>query len=129
MDEHLVASSETAAVFLASRRWHGRIAEPGMAFDVWPLSMLSIVPRGCKAVVVALLGYRRKIRRWGRFDVHRVRMRTSGQKKWQQQRRQREPFLHNYFLYRRIAVTQNRARLLQILTREFQKCCGKTARL
>jgi uncharacterized protein involved in tolerance to divalent cations len=34
-----------------------------------------------------------------------------------------------YFLDSEIAVTQNQARLLQALTRDFQKCCGKITHL
>jgi len=54
------------------------MAELGMAFDVGRFPVLSIVPRGCKPIVIALLRYRRKIGRRGRFDVSRMRMRTSG---------------------------------------------------
>jgi hypothetical protein len=78
MDEHLITSLEAAAVFLAGRRRHRRMAELGMAFDIWRFPVLSIVPCGCKSIVIALLRYRRKIRRRGRFDICRVWMRTTG---------------------------------------------------
>jgi hypothetical protein len=65
-----------------------------MALNLWRLSVLSIVPRRCKSIVIALLGYRWKIRWWGWFHVSRVGMRTTGQEKRQQQRCQSKPFLH-----------------------------------
>jgi hypothetical protein len=49
-----------------------------MALDVGRFSVFSIVPRGGKAIMVALLRNRWKIRRWRRFNISRVRMRTSG---------------------------------------------------
>jgi hypothetical protein len=94
MHERLVTPSKTAPVVFNALRWHRRVAELGMAFDVRRFSVLSVVPRGLESVVEALPGYLRKSRwrRW--FHIDRVGMRTSSQKDGQQQRGQSKPFLH-----------------------------------
>jgi hypothetical protein len=94
MDEGLVTPSETTAVVLKSRRGHGRIAEPWMAFNFRRFSLLNIASCGCKSIVETLPGYLWKLRGWRWLDIYRVWMRTSSQKDGQQQRRQSKPFLH-----------------------------------
>jgi hypothetical protein len=94
MQEGIVTAPEATAIILKRRRRHGRILEPGMAFDVGGLSLVNIAPRSRKSIVKPLLSDCRKIwrRRW--FGIYRVGMRTSCQCEGQQQRRHNKPFLH-----------------------------------
>src|SRR5580704_7173750 len=94
VQESFVTSSETAAVVLHALRWHGRVAEPRMAFDLRRSSVLSIVPCSLESVMEALPGDLRKSRWWRRFHIDWVGMRTSRQIDGQQQHRQGKPFLH-----------------------------------
>jgi hypothetical protein len=94
MKEGVVTPSETAAIVLKGLRWHGRIAESRMAFDVrWP-SLIHIAPSGFESIVKTMPRYLRKLGRWRWLNIYRVGMRTSSQGEWQQQRRHSKPFLH-----------------------------------
>src|SRR5579872_734177 len=81
MEKCLVTSAEAAAIVVEGGRRHGRIAETRMAFNVRPLALVHIAPRGGESIVKTLPGDFRIIRRRRRLIIHRMRMRTSRQGK------------------------------------------------
>src|SRR5271169_1731270 len=94
MEERLVTPSETAAIVLKGLRWHRRVAESRMAFDVRWSSLIHIAPSGFESIVKTMPRYLGKLWRWRWLNIYRVWMRTSSQGEWQQQCRQSKPFLH-----------------------------------
>jgi hypothetical protein len=94
MEECFVTPSETAAIVLEGLRWHRRIAESRMAFDVRWSSLINIAPSGFESIVKPMPRYFRKLWRWRWLNIYRVWMRTASQGKGQQQRRHSKPFLH-----------------------------------
>jgi len=94
MQERLVTPSEATPIILSGVRWHRRVAEPGMAFDVrWP-ALINIAPCGCESIMKTTPCNLRKLRRWRRLNIRGMWMRTSRQGEGQQQRRHSKPFLH-----------------------------------
>jgi len=75
-----------------------------MPLDVWCYTARNITSCRFESIVETVpsdLGKLRR-RRWGWWRRHGLRMRATGQKKRQQQRRQRKPFLHIVSSPRRI---------------------------
>jgi len=85
MEECLIATAEAAAIVFESLGRHWWIAEARMALNVWSFSLIHIAPCGGESIVKTLPGNFRIFRRRRRLLIHRMWMRTSSQRKRQQQ--------------------------------------------
>ncbi len=95
MQELLIPMTEALTIARETRRWHWRIPVAGMMIEHWWPPRLYVMPRGFKSIVQTLLLDRLVVEwRRGRRGVNRLRVRATGKRECDHQRRETENFLH-----------------------------------